>query len=781
VTTVIDGETTVESLPADTQHSDSIGAHLAMEVENRGPGSIVRLFTAGTIGPDGSPEWRLMKHLTLPFPLDKQGLSAVGDVLFAGSRYRDEHGAWHDVTRCDLVRVDNPVSEPQVPEILNESVPKPFDNQCKAKLVALPDTPTLTGGSWQPILTDAGSEPTVVNDSEGTRYVFYRDYDGSIGYMTAGEPLDKFDAGDLGGWSTAKAPVVVRDEDGLFHVFVIGSDGALWQKRQEWAGEFGDITWGEWTSLGGTPVDVAVGIDIMGRQEVYITGANGVLYHKWEDIEDDWHPNDWVPMSGPMGGAPAVTRHADGRQIIFMRGTDGALWTNSQALPKWWVDDPKWGVWTSLGGEIVGKPTAMIDWWNYVLVFTKGADGNIWSRTQTAPNTATFGDWIQRSFAGNAGFPIVATMADGGWDVFSRNADSSIMHMPQNTTLWATLAGYQPGWSGTPAVGLKHDGSMSVVAADYHGTLWESEVPPEQPGPPPVVCNGSTFLCDFRYDQVTFPATHNSFAKYSWDGSAPKFAVPNQFRTIPEQLDAGIRGMMLDLYYAYDELRLCHEQCDSLSGYITFSDTLAEIKNFLEANRYEVLTLIFENHVTAQQMAEAFEQAGLSEYLYVPDSDTWPTLGEMIAIDQRLVVLVQWLPEGFAEWENGAVPGYPWMLGEMEVGFETPYDYYFKHHMGQGHPYYCSIGLGTGQLFIQNHFIKAPSYVTADEVNSYDFLLKSMKYCREQRGRWANFIVVDFENCDSQYTCQGFGGHDGPSDVVHAAFTANEHKWLYGE
>ena len=87
VRTVINGTISNETYTAGVEHRDAMSARLrAMEVENRGPGSLVRFYTAGKIGSNGLPEWRVLKDLTFPFPLDKQGFANEKDALFVGAK-----------------------------------------------------------------------------------------------------------------------------------------------------------------------------------------------------------------------------------------------------------------------------------------------------------------------------------------------------------------------------------------------------------------------------------------------------------------------------------------------------------------------------------------------------------------------------------------------------------------------------------------------------------------------------------------------------------------------
>ncbi|MEO9255044.1 MAG: hypothetical protein ABI305_05860, partial [Tepidiformaceae bacterium] len=57
-------------------------------------------------------------------------------------------------------------------------------------------------------------------------------------------------------------------------------------------------------------------------------------------------------------------------------------------------------------------------------------------------------------------------------------------------------------------------------------------------------CNGSTLLCDRPFNDVVFPATHNSMSNAD-DG----WTFPFQQHGIAEQLDYGIRMLLIDTHY----------------------------------------------------------------------------------------------------------------------------------------------------------------------------------------------------------------------------------------
>jgi uncharacterized protein (DUF2384 family) len=105
---------------------------------------------------------------------------------------------------------------------------------------------------------------------------------------------------------------------------------------------------------------------------------------------------------------------------------------------------------------------------------------------------------------------------------------------------------------------------------------------------------------------------------------------------------------------------------------------LEEIKQFLQKNPREILTLILESYVTAESVRKVFVQKGLLDWLYAHTAGVpWPTLQEMIERRQRLVV--------FTDREGGAFPGYHKI---WDFAWDTPWsnkkpeDFSCKPHRG---------------------------------------------------------------------------------------------------
>lgn len=281
-------------------------------------------------------------------------------------------------------------------------------------------------------------------------------------------------------------------------------------------------------------------------------------------------------------------------------------------------------------------------------------------------------------------------------------------------------------------------------------------------GAPTLRCNGSADLCERRLDEVTFAATHNAMSI-----SSQGWIFPRQDGTLTDQLDAGIRAFLMDVYYfntgeelrrlalesppetqeailgVIDELHLdrelqregtwlCHDVC--LLGSTRFVDALSEIRAFMRTHPNEVILLLLQDRVTNADAAQAFADSGLVDYVYRGDlDDEMPTLAELIALNQRVIVMAE---------ESGPPPD--WYHHMWDLTEETPF------RVSRIEDLSCQPNRGgTGRpLFLLNHWITktSPSRVDAVRVNSYDFMLDRARTCAEERDKIPNIIAVDFYN-----------------------------------
>ena len=152
-------------------------------------------------------------------------------------------------------------------------------------------------------------------------------------------------------------------------------------------------------------------------------------------------------------------------------------------------------------------------------------------------------------------------------------------------------------------------------------------------------CNGYAELCDRKYSDITFMASHNA----AFVGKTPSH---NQ-NEYPEQgLDMGMRYFTTQVHIEDGEIRQCHTDCALLDvGH--FSEIVVSLKGWLDKNPNEVVTLLIVNgddHVLIEEFTPIFEAAGADKIAFKPGGvlkgDDWPTLQEMIDNDERLVVFM---------------------------------------------------------------------------------------------------------------------------------------------
>ncbi|MEM7154666.1 MAG: hypothetical protein AAF799_17590 [Myxococcota bacterium] len=274
----------------------------------------------------------------------------------------------------------------------------------------------------------------------------------------------------------------------------------------------------------------------------------------------------------------------------------------------------------------------------------------------------------------------------------------------------------------------------SSGAAEATGTTGgaDSTGGSDDTSPPQLPCNGHVELCDRSFDQVVFPGTHNSHA--ALDDGFPIINANHQ-RGIAQQLDDGVRVMLLDIYPdpADDEqIVLCHGPCILAS--LPHLDGLQTIVDFLRDNPREVLTIIYQDAVDVEEVAQDFALTTADTLTYAHQPGTaWPTLGEMIEADTRLVITA----------ESGGPPP-AWYHHVWDEAWDTPYGPSSIDDLSCDH----NRGSTDHDLFLMNHWVNTlvglPDQGGASEVNSTDVLLTRAQECWERWDHPPNFVVVDW-------------------------------------
>jgi len=316
---------------------------------------------------------------------------------------------------------------------------------------------------------------------------------------------------------------------------------------------------------------------------------------------------------------------------------------------------------------------------------------------------------------------------------------------------------------------------VAVGVAAGLATLWLTlRNPLASPTPTSIrACNGYKALCDRRVGEVVFPATHNAMS----NAEIPDWMFPHHQRAIPRQLRDGVRALLIDVHYGFpgasriktdvrsqrptqeileealgkegletamrirerlvgaDEglrgLYLCHGFCEI--GAYELVPTLREIRSFLLQYPGEVVLVVVEDYVTPEDLASAFAESGLEDFVYRgPSGPPWPQLRELVASGQNLLVFL----------ESGR-PGVSWQRPAFDHIQETPYRFEAPEEFS------CRANRGgtAGSLFQINHWSEttpAPRPSNAELVNAGEALLARARGCRRERGRLPNLLAVDF-------------------------------------
>lgn len=243
-------------------------------------------------------------------------------------------------------------------------------------------------------------------------------------------------------------------------------------------------------------------------------------------------------------------------------------------------------------------------------------------------------------------------------------------------------------------------------------------------------CNGAFSLCSKLYDEVAYLTTHNAF-----NSAQDNFNLPNQNLDITGQLNIGVRAFMLDVYNSFGNTVVYHGSL--VLGSNPLEEELTKIKVFLDNNPTEVVTVILECYVSANDIEAEMNQSGLLSYVYEHQlGAAWPTLQTMINNDTRCVI--------FSDVDDASASQgwYHYMWTNM---VET---HYSNNAITD---FNCDFNRGDSinDLFILNHFVTNSVLGTGLEseseiANSNPFFINRALQCQQTKAKFLNFITVDF-------------------------------------
>jgi hypothetical protein len=259
----------------------------------------------------------------------------------------------------------------------------------------------------------------------------------------------------------------------------------------------------------------------------------------------------------------------------------------------------------------------------------------------------------------------------------------------------------------------------------------------------------------------------------------PSWLFANQNDGVSAQLEAGIRGLLIDTHYGiqtkkgvYTVLQPGGKSREKLAGPLGKEGVLAinrirkdigyrgggkrgifwchafcelgatdgvalleEISEFLATHPYEVLMISIEDDASPEDTAELFKKSGLLNYVYRGPLRPMPTMRKLIESGERVIVMGE---------EN--VGRVPWFRQQFAFVQETPYRFGDLPELVS--PASCGRERGRpgNPLFLLNHWIDtspAPRVTLARKANSRNVLLGRAERCQRDRVLLPNLVAVD--------------------------------------
>jgi len=312
--------------------------------------------------------------------------------------------------------------------------------------------------------------------------------------------------------------------------------------------------------------------------------------------------------------------------------------------------------------------------------------------------------------------------------------------------------------------------SLTVIAGSTHtsngtstsnsgGTSTSTSARPTNTVP----CNGFPEFCSRKYSNISNVCSHNSaFVKKN-------NAASNQQLPILNQLYDGVRMLQGETHLVNNTIYNCHTECSLLNAG-TFQAELEVVNGWLRDNPYEVLTILISNSdfVDVEHYVAPITNSGLLNYVYEPAyipqyRDQWPTLGEMILRNKRVVFFMDYMADQAKVpyildqyshiWETPFSPqdrNFPCTIGRPPDLNETlardQLMYLANHNLNQAIDVSAILGTNIGTILIPNTAELNNTNADGLQIGQATAMVSN---CTQDWGRPPNFLVVDYYNIGS--------------------------------
>lgn len=322
-------------------------------------------------------------------------------------------------------------------------------------------------GAWNGVHADGGGSTCIVRSDVGVWnspcYGYVRAVAASIGFSSDAWPVA----------NRAWGPVV-SNCDLRQMLFATFDDNHVRCNVETGVNSNGFTTWSEFGgSFSGT---VATGVHADSRVEIFVRGTDGIIYSRYQ-LTPGQSYSPWSGHGGSHDSNPTVGRTFDGRLYLLAR-TGGTVQKRHQSIANGgWA-----GAWANVAGGtgiMVGDPAIENMGDGRLMAFSLASDGQIYSSNQSTAYSDTWTAWsghgLPTTFVGN---PKTSHFTNGRVAVFCRDTNGNIWYRYQTTSMgswgsWVNLGHHSIcATAGDPVIARNPNGKMQLFVRGANGNIF---------------------------------------------------------------------------------------------------------------------------------------------------------------------------------------------------------------------------------------------------------------------------------------------------------------------
>ena len=255
-------------------------------------------------------------------------------------------------------------------------------------------------------------------------------------------------------------------------------------------------------------------------------------------------------------------------------------------------------------------------------------------------------------------------------------------------------------------------------------------------------CNGLVSNCRLRLNEVMYASLHN--AMDTEEGGS--IYVQNHLKSLEKAVEAGYRGLNLDVCSCRGRLQFCHGTCDY--AYRDPQEVFQNLNDFLNDNESEILILVFEMSVGTIALEEFYDIMtkvdGFTDKIYAHKdaAKSWPKMSQML-YNKKQIVMFEY---GNVQMECTSLNCRKHLHKYFDYSVETSYNFKDENDI-KNYLQSCAYDRGNGgsmAFYNINNFVIPPKKEISASINSYDSLKARLTTCAAINRNLPNLVFVDY-------------------------------------